>query len=297
MSALVPAASTWQSRARDYSAIIKPKIALMVLVTVAAGFSLAPGSASTAVLWPALAGVALVAVASNALNQWYERETDARMRRTADRPLPSGRLTALEVAGFGIACGLAGVVLLWWQVNALTAILAGLTLATYTAVYTPLKSRTALATAIGAVPGAMPPVLGWTAATGTLGMAAWSLFAILFLWQFPHFLAIGWIHKEDYTSAGLRMLPAGGEVPGLVGIVAVGYAIVLIPASLTPVALGLGGIVYVAFAAILGVSYLVASARFAANETKPRARQLLWTSLAYLPLVLATLVWEHWTNL
>jgi protoheme IX farnesyltransferase len=296
MSALVLGKATWQSRVRDYSAIIRPRIALMVLITVAAGYFLAPRS-GTAMLWPALVGVAFVAVASNALNQWYERETDAWMRRTADRPLPSGRLSPLEVALFGSACGVLGIGLLWWQVNGLTALLAALTLATYTAVYTPLKKVTALATAIGAIPGAMPPVLGWTAATGELDPAAWSLFGILFLWQFPHFLAIGWIHKDDYARAGLRMLPARGDVPGVVGMVAVGYALVLIPASLTPVALGLGGAVYVAFAALLGTAYLIASARFAWNESKPRARQLLWTSLAYLPLVLATLVWEHWRTL
>jgi protoheme IX farnesyltransferase len=293
-----PIGSTWGTRVRDYSAIVKPKIALMVLVAVSAGYFLAPQSgAVSGSLWSALVGVALVAVASNALNQWYERDTDARMRRTADRGLPSGRLSSLEVALFGTVCGLVGVGLLAVQVNALTAGLAAMTLVVYTAVYTPLKRTTALATAIGAVPGAMPPVLGWTAATGTLDAPAFALFAMLFLWQFPHFLAIAWIHREDYSAAGLRMLPAEGRVPGLVGLVAVGYAVVLIPASLTLVALGYGGMVYAAVAAVLGVAYLVASGRFAMNETKERARQILWTSLAYLPLVLATLVWEHWQSL
>jgi protoheme IX farnesyltransferase len=290
--------STWQTRVRDYAAIVKPKIALMVLVAVSAGYFLAPQSGAAAgSLLAALVGVALVAVASNALNQWYERDTDGRMRRTADRGLPSGRMSSREVATFGTVCGIVGVGLLLVQVNLLTAALAAFTLIVYTAVYTPLKRMTGLATAIGAVPGAMPPVLGWTAATGMLDAPAFALFAMLFLWQFPHFLAIAWIHKEDYSAAGLRMLPAEGRVPGLVGLVAVGYAVVLIPASLTLVALGYGGATYAVVAGLLGVAYLVASGRFALNETKQRARQVLWTSLAYLPVVLATLVWEHWRGM
>ncbi len=281
------------ARVPDYLQIIKPKISLLVLLAVSAGWFLAPG-APLAALWPALIGVALVATGSTALNQWYERDTDCRMTRTINRPLPSGRLSPLEVGGFGLSCGVVGVLWLALTVNPLTATLAGLTFLLYTAAYTPLKRMTGLATAVGAIPGAMPPVLGWTAAGGSLDAGAWSLFAIVFLWQFPHFLAIAWIYKDDYSNAGLKMLPAGGRVPHLVGLVAVGYSLVLLPLSLLPVVHGIAGRNYCLLALVLGTAYAIAAARFAISETRTTARRLLWVSLVYLPLVLLTLVWSHW---
>jgi len=282
------------SRVADYTEIAKPRISLMVLVTVSCGYVLGMESASVSVtLWHACLGIAVVAFGSSAVNQWIERETDGRMHRTMNRPLPSGRLLPSEVLLFGLAAACIGCVYLTLLVNLETAALTGITFILYAGVYTPLKRFTSLCTAVGAVPGALPPVLGWLAAGGRWDISAFALFAVLFLWQFPHFFAIAWLHREDYDRAGLRMLPARATLPHVTGLLAVVYALGLIPISLLPAQSGLAGGTYSIVAIVLGLAYLIASVMFAWNETRTTARRLLWTSLIYLPTLLLTLVWDH----
>ena len=282
------------SRAADYTEIAKPRISLMVLLTVTVGYFLSiEGPWNAATLVHAWVGIALVAIGSSALNQWIERETDGRMRRTMNRPLPAGRLSPIEVLTLGFVCGGVGTAYLAAFVNGPTAAMTALTFALYAGVYTPLKRVTSLCTAVGAIPGALPPVLGWLAAGGRLDWSAASLFGMLFLWQFPHFLAIAWLHKEDYCAAGLRMLPAGRSLPHVTGLLAVCYALGLIPVSLLPAYFGLAGLAYSATALVLGMVYLAASIQFACDETRESARRVLWVSLVYLPLVLLVLTWDH----
>lgn len=282
------------ARVADYLVLAKPRIALLALLTVSAGYVLGSGDQWSSVpLFHALVGIALVATGSSALNQYFERETDALMRRTADRPLPAGRLVPAEVLSFGLLTGALGTLYLALVVNGTTALLSAMTLLLYAGIYTPLKRYTAFATAVGAIPGALPPVLGWAASGASLDRGAFSLFAILFLWQFPHFLAIAWIYREQYANAGLRMLPARGQTPRVVGLMAVCYALVLLPLSLFPADCGLAGNVYLAVALVLSLTYLTAAVRFALDESQRTARALLWTSLVYLPVLLVTLVWDH----
>lgn len=287
-------------RIADYLELVKPRIAAMILLTVTVGFALGSKSGDWRLgkLIGALTGIALVAAASGAFNQLIERHTDGRMARTANRPLPSGRLQPVEVAAFGLVCGCVGVGVLAATVNWLTALLTLLTLISYVGAYTPLKRFTALSTAVGAIPGALPPVLGWTAAGGNLDSRAFSLFAILFVWQFPHFLAIAWLYRDDYKAAGLRMLPGGslaedGSVRTVVGLLACVYAAVLIPVSLLPGQLALAGGAYRVAAILLGLGYLAAAVRFVVDESQEAARGLLYSSLVYLPVLLSVLTWDH----
>ena len=282
------------ARLGDYLELTKPRIASLVLVTVSVGFALASdGALDVPLLVHALVGIGLVAGASSALNQWIERETDARMPRTARRPLPSGRLTPLEVLCFGVAAGVAGCGYLLLFVNVATAALAVATLGLYVLAYTPLKRATSLCTAVGAVPGALPPVLGWAAATGDVGRGAFLLFAIMFLWQFPHFLAIAWLYREQYRRAGLQMLPGGGRSTRIAALLCVAYAVALVPVSLLPAEGTLAGGAYALSAMVLGLGYVAAAVRFLTRETVQTARGLLWTSLVYLPVLLLTLTWDH----
>jgi protoheme IX farnesyltransferase len=282
------------ARLADYLELTKPRIAVMALVTVTVGYTLAgAGQWEVAPLLHALFGIALVAASSSALNQLFERRTDAEMVRTANRPLPAGRLLPAEALLFGVGTGVLGAVYLALCVNPATALLALATLVLYAGVYTPLKKHTSLCTAVGAVPGALPPVLGWSAAGGELNAAAFALFAILFLWQFPHFLAIGWLYREDYRRAGLRMLPASEPAPRITGFLSVAYALCLLPASLLPRHFGLAGDGYLLAALVLGAGYNLCAVRFLANESPRTARGLLWSSLVYLPLLLLALTWDH----
>jgi protoheme IX farnesyltransferase len=284
-------------RLSDYLELAKPRIAAMALLTVLVGYTLGGGAWNPAALCRMLLGIGLVAAASGAFNQLIERRTDALMARTANRPLPTGRLQPAEVALFGVACAAIGVSLLYLTVNPTTALLAALTLALYVGAYTPLKRYTALSTAVGAIPGALPPILGWTASGAELGWAAFSLFALLFVWQFPHFLAIAWLYRRDYAAAGLRMLP-GGALPddrrrSAAGFLACGYAAVLVPVSLLPGQLALAGGPYRVAALLLSLGYLAAAVRFAWHESRETARGLLYSSLVYLPALLAVLTWDH----
>lgn len=290
--------SALASRVSDYGQLIKPRISLMVLLTVSVGYYLAAdGNAAAAPLWIAWIGIALVAASSSAFNQWCEQHSDARMRRTHDRPLPSGRWSPGEVAAFGATSGVIGIILLAVFVNGTTALLTAATWLLYVFVYTPLKSRTLLCTTIGAIPGALPPVLGWAAAGRELDASAWSLFAILFLWQFPHFLAIAWLYQRDYAEAGLKMLPTGAQADRVIGLSAVAYALCLLAVSQWPMMLGLAGPLYGTCAVGMTLLYAAAAARFAWRPTRITARGLLAISLIHLPLVLLVLTWDHWRGL
>jgi protoheme IX farnesyltransferase len=285
-------------RLADYLELVKPRIATMALLTVVVGYTLGGGTWNAGALCQVLLGIGLVAAASGALNQLIERRTDGLMARTANRPLPTGRLQPGEVALFGGACAAVGLSLLFFTVNATTALLAALTLVLYVGAYTPLKKYTALSTAVGAIPGALPPVLGWAASGAELGWGAFSLFAVLFVWQFPHFLAIAWLYRGDYQAAGLRMLPGGNETAGdrprsFAGLLACGYAAVLVPVSLLPGEVSLAGGPYRIAALLLSLGYLAAAVRFVVHESRETARGLLYSSLVYLPTLLAVLTWDH----
>jgi len=290
----IPLRRNWTDRIADYVEISKPRISFFVLISVAAGFLL--GGNGEFQIWTlanALLGIALVATGSSAVNQYYERDTDARMDRTLSRPIPSGRLAAGEVLAMGIVSGIVGCVYLVLLVNLLTASLAAATYLAYTLIYTPLKRISTINTAVGAVPGALPPVLGWTAAGGSLDFNAFMMFSILFLWQFPHFMAIAWLYRDDYRRAGLKMIPAVEHRKQVTGFVAVGYALALLPVSLLPGQMGLAGDIYFVVALFFGVIYLWTAVRFCKDESIRTARQLLLASLVYLPAVWLSMVGEH----
>ena len=285
--------SVSRPRVRDFVELCKPKIAVMGLYTVAIGFFVGSrGLWNASLLLHSLFGVGLVAVACSVLNQLIERDTDHRMFRTACRPIPTGRISPSEALVFGLTAGVVGLTWLALRVNALTSILGAVTLLSYVGMYTPLKRWSGLSTVIGAIPGALPPVLGWTAAGGSLDAGAFALFATLFLWQFPHFLAIAWLLREQYASAGLKMMP---RLSGRgIGLLAVGYGAALIPASLLPRFCGLAGDFYTLTAIGLGLAYLWSAIGFARHGDDPAARRVLWASFLYLPTLLAVLTVDHW---
>jgi protoheme IX farnesyltransferase len=278
-------------RLSAYLALTKPRIGVMVLVTVATGFFLgARGASHPSTLGLTLLGTGLVAGGASAWNQFLERARDRRMRRTASRPLPSGRIAPIEAAVFGSVLTVAGLAILALGVNLLSAETALTTFILYVVVYTPLKPWTTLNTAIGAVPGALPPVIGWAAGTGQLGVEAWALFLIVFLWQFPHFLAIAWIYRDDYARAGYKMLPTVDPRGAITGRQAAGYALALVPAGLLPAVVGLAGPFYFAGALVLGMAYLYSSVKFWSQVNDLTARHLLRASFVYLPAILLLLL-------
>jgi protoheme IX farnesyltransferase len=292
---LTPEPAAWaRARAADYLALAKPRVAALVLFTVAAGAFLAAGkSVDLLLLLHAVLGTALVAAGASALNQWLERDRDARMRRTENRPLPAGRLQPLEVFLFGAGLGAAGVLYLALALpRPAAALVAAATFALYVGVYTPLKARTPLNTLVGAVPGALPPVIGWAAVRGDVGGEAVSLFLILFLWQVPHFLAIAWIYRDEYARAGLRMLPGEDPDGRRTGQNMVTYCLALIPASLAPALQGAAGPLYAAGAVALGLGFLARAAAFRRAHSPARARRVLRASLLYLPGLFALLVFD-----
>lgn len=240
----------------------------------------------------AMMGTALLASGAAALNQFMERDFDARMRRTAQRPIPAGLIQPQTVLLLGAIISSAGMIQLMIFVNPITALLGAITLATYLFVYTPLKRITPLNTLVGAVPGALPPLMGWTAATGQIGAGGWALFTILFFWQLPHFMAIAWMYRDDYAGAGFKML-SGMDIDGSkTAAAAIRYTLALIPFSLAPVALGIGGKFYAVGAVVLGAGFLASAILFARARTKSRARQLFFASILYLPLALGLLVFD-----
>jgi protoheme IX farnesyltransferase len=262
-----------------------------VLLTAATGFYLgADGRVNLLLLANTLLGTALVAAGTNAWNQIRERDVDARMARTRRRPLPSGRLSPAVAIWFATAITVGGVLYLALTVNRLTAVLAALTFATYVLLYTPLKRRSTLNTLVGAVPGALPIVGGWTAAGGSLGTAVAALFWILFLWQLPHFLALAWLYREDYRAGGLRMLSVQDESGSDTGRMALLYAVALLPISLMPTLLGITGSWYFFGALGLGLGYVAAGTGLLISATPSRAWRLFFVSIVYLPALLTLMV-------
>jgi protoheme IX farnesyltransferase len=281
-----------RGRLADYVELTKPRIALLVLFTVAVGALLAAGPLVNGLLvLHTVLGTALVAGGASALNQLIERRRDAHMRRTENRPLPAGRLQPIEVLVFGAALTIIGLTYLALAVpTPWAAVVAAVTFVCYVAVYTPLKPVTTLNTLIGAVPGALPPVIGYVAARGAITAEAWTLFLIVFLWQVPHFLAIAWIYREDYARAGLRMLPTVDPDGRRTSRQMIGYCLALLAASMLPLWIAPGRWLYLVGAAALGVAFLVGAVRFRRNHSAARARAVLRLSLLYLPGLLALLV-------
>ncbi len=270
----------------DFLSLTKPRLNLLVVATSAAGYYLgAPARPDFVAMAEAVVGTAMVAGGAAALNQVYERETDALMRRTRMRPLPDGRLTTGEATLFGLVLAGGGLAVLAQYTNVLAALLALATLLTYILWYTPMKRRSPAATLIGAIPGALPPLIGWAAANGTVGVGGLALFAIVFLWQIPHFMAIAWLYREDYGRAGFPMLPVidpGGERAGLQAVI---YAVLLVPASIIPTLVGLSGLPYLVFAIVSGLALVWLSVRFAQMRSEASARALFLGSIGYLPLL------------
>jgi protoheme IX farnesyltransferase len=278
----------------DLVELTKPRITLMVVVTAGIGLLLASGGrVPMAMVLHALVGTGLVAAGSAALNHVLERDIDALMRRTANRPLPAGRMHPDLALTLGVGLAVAGLVELTLGVNLLTALLGAVALAGYVFVYTPLKKISPLATVVGAVPGAIPPMMGWVAVTESLDPGAWVLFAILFLWQLPHFLAIAWMCREDYARAGLPMLPVIHPDGRSTARQMVLYGAALLPVSLLPSMLGLTGSAYFLGAMGLGLFFLAMCVAFAVSLSALAARRVLLTSVLYLPAVLAVMVLDR----
>ena len=278
------------SLASDLSELTKARLTMMVLLTTLAGYALASrGAFDWAKLFHTLLGTALVAVCSSILNQALERKTDAFMRRTQMRPFVTGRLPLRETILAGVVLGALGLVELTYFVNGLTALLAALTLVIYVFLYTPLKRVSEINTLVGTIPGALPPLLGATAALGHFGVVGWTLFALLALWQLPHFYAIAWLYQDDYRAAGLRMVSTNDPTGTRTGIHAVVSALILLPVSLLPAWIGHSGIFYAVVAGVLSLVFIAAALRFAQQRDRTRARVLFFTSIIYLPLVLTAL--------
>lgn len=280
-------------RLTDYWVLTKPEVNFLVVISTLAGYYVAlRGPLNVLLLLNTLLGTLLVASGTGTLNQFIERKSDASMRRTARRPLPAGRIKAVEALVFGLLLAIGGGLLLWIEVNPLASVLALLTLTTYLLIYTPLKRKTALCTLIGAFPGAMPPLIGWAAARGSLNAESLVLYSILFLWQFPHFLAIAWMYREDYSRAGLRMLPPEDPDGRLTSRQIIAFLVALVVVSMVPALIGQVGKVYLFGAAVLGSYFLLHGARLARNRTNVLARRLVLASVLYLPLVFGLMMFD-----
>ena len=275
----------------DYVALAKPRLNFLVVATSAAGYYLgATSPIDPAAMTLAVVGTALVAGGAAVLNQLYERDTDALMRRTRLRPLPAGRVAPADARLFGTVLSTSGLALLATRANWLAASLALVTLLVYLFVYTPMKRRTPAATLVGAVPGALPALIGWTASHASVAAGGAALFGIVFFWQVPHFMAIAWLYRDDYGKAGFPMLPVIDPDGARAGRQAVAYAAALVPTTLAPVLVGLAGGIYLASALVLGAALLALAARFAAARTDESARALFFGSIVYLPLLWIVLV-------
>jgi protoheme IX farnesyltransferase len=275
--------------------LTKPRITFLIVLTAAAGFFLgSEGSLDYSLMFHAMFGVAILSSGIATLNQYMERDLDRLMRRTAMRPLPSGKLAPAHAFAFGVALTVAAEIYLAVLVNPLSALIGFAVVVGYLGCYTPLKTRTSLSTVVGAFPGAMPPLLGWAAASNHLGVEAWVLFAILFLWQFPHFLAIAWMYREDYARAGILMLPVVEPEGRMTGQQIVIWTLLLVPVSLFPAALGTSGEVYFYGAFILGLMFLASSIIAALSTTRQNARRLLLASVLYLPVLFGLMVMNNY---
>jgi len=291
-SAAAESTARSESLFSDVCVLVKARLSFLVLTTTFVGFLL--GTRGAAIDWfvmaATLAGTALSACGASALNQWWERDYDGRMKRTQNRPLPAGRMHPSDAVLFGIFFSVMGVAILGLFVNYLTAVLAGLTVLIYVLVYTPMKRSSELNTLVGAVPGALPPLLGWTAATGEASLGGWVLFAILWFWQMPHFLAIAWMYREEYEGAGFRILT--GRDPDGIATARQGllYSMCLLVATLIPGVIGLNSVIYFAGAFVFGIAFLALAGNFAVQRDRQSARWLFFGSIIYLPLLLGLLV-------
>ena len=280
-------------RARDYAILTKPEVISLILLATGVGFYLgSAGSIDLMHLFHTVLGTGLVAGGTGALNQVWERRVDARMRRTANRPLPAGRMKVAPALVYGLALTIAGGVYLYLKANPLAAMLAAATLVLYLFIYTPLKTRTRFCTWAGAIPGAFPPMIGWAAARGTIGPEAWSLFAIQYLWQFPHFLAIAWLYREDYARAGVLVQPVADPSGRSTFQQMIVTAALLIPVSILPWYLGIGGNIYLVGALALSLGYLALSAWSVRNRTDRAFRFVVHGSILYLPAVFLLLMFD-----
>jgi protoheme IX farnesyltransferase len=279
--------TAWSATLADYWTLTKPEVNFLIVMTTLAGFYLGSptGRLRLLLLVHTLLGTLLVASGTATLNQYVERCYDARMRRTARRPLPAGRLAPARALWFGILLSMAGGFCLALAVNWLACALAAFTLLSYLLLYTPLKRKTPFCTLIGAFPGAVPPLIGWAGARGSLSAEAWVLYAILFLWQFPHFLSIAWMYREDYNRAGYQMLPSSDRKGSSMAWQVVLFSLALLLVSLIPTFLGFEGIVYFLGTLVLGLGFLFYGARLALERSNSLARRLVFGSVVYLPLV------------
>lgn len=286
----VASARTLRQRAADFLALTKPRVVTMILITTCVGFYLgSQGAPDVFVLLPTLIGTALAAAGTLTLNQYMERDVDVLMERTRLRPLPDGRLQPVEALTFGLVAAAAGVSYLALAVNLLSAAVAATITLTYLLIYTPLKRRTPFCSIVGAIPGALPPVIGWAAAQNAFGIEASILFAILFLWQLPHSLAIGQLYRDDYARAGFRLLPVVEPDARNTARQVVNNCLALFAVGLLPTVVGLAGVVYFFSALILGSAFLAYGVHFARRRTEAAARQLLFASLIYLPAILVVM--------
>ena len=282
-----------RERVAAFVELTKPRITFLIVLTSAAGFCLgSKAQVDYLTLFNALFGIALLSSGIATLNQFMERGLDARMRRTITRPLPSGKLTPTQALWFGVALTVAAEVYLALFVNLLTAAFGVSVIVGYLFCYTPLKTRSSLSTVVGAFPGAMPPLMGWTAATGHAGLEAWALFAILFMWQFPHFLAIALMYREDYARAGILMLPVVEPEGRLTAQQIVIWTLLLVPVSLFPTVLGTTGAIYFYGAFLLGLLFLATSVHAALSKSRQGARRLLLASVLYLPVLFGLMVFN-----
>ncbi len=283
-----------RERLGAYLELTKPRIAFMLVLTAAAGFYIGtPGSFNTALFANAMIGITLLAFGVATLNQYIERDIDTLMERTATRPLPSGKLSGTEALVFGIVQCFVAEAYLYFLVNPLTALLGLTVIIGYVLMYTPMKTRTSASTAVGAFPGAMPPLMGWTAASNEITLGAWALFVLLFLWQFPHFLAIAWMYREQYAKAGILMLPVVEPSGRITVRQIVIFTIMMVAISFAPFFLGFAGYVYLIGAAALGIWALFESIQMARLRSVSMARRLLMVSVIYLPLIFGLLVLDH----
>lgn len=266
----------------DYLELSKSRIVLMVLITTAAGYAIGARPFSAITLLNVLIGTALVAAGTNALNEYVERDLDALMKRTRNRPLPAGRISPNSALIFSIGTAISGTLYLGLLVNWLTALLGAVTLMSYIFVYTPLKRVSTICTAIGAIPGAIPPLMGWTAATGSLGLGGWIAFGVLFFWQLPHFMAISWMYREDYGRAGFAMLSVLDRDGKAVARQAIFYSLALLAVSIAPYFFGMAGLVYLMIATMAGLWIVIASVMFLSDRTAAPARSLFMSSNIYL---------------
>ena len=279
---------------KHYIALTKPRITWLILMSTGMGYFFGlTGAVNLWALFHSIFGTGLIASGTAALNQWYERDADARMRRTDQRPLPTGQMDARKAFAFGVLLSVLGFLELGLGVNWLSAGLGLFTLLTYLCLYTPLKQISPVSTTIGAVPGAMPPLIGFAAASGTLTAEAWILYAILFVWQFPHFYAIAWMYREDYERAGIKMLPVVEPDGESTVRQMLFFSALLIPISLVPRYLDMTGNIYVVGTLIAGIAFVASCVRMSSDRTLLKARSVLLVSVVYLPVLYGLLLLDR----